>query len=200
MRKILIFALILTVLVYSAGLVRDLWTLQSGVIRLHVVGASDSEADQAVKLQVRDAVNSYLSQRLDGVSDREQALVVLEGELAVLEAISNSVLEEAGFLDRAQVSLEKEAFPLRNYDTFSLPSGVYETLRIRIGAAQGRNWWCVVFPSFCLGAAAENPDAVAAGAGFSQELSGAITGEIEYELRFYFLDCLGQVQNFFHGE
>jgi hypothetical protein len=73
--------------------------------------------------------------------------------------------------------LRKEEFPKREYDTFTLPAGVYDSLRVTIGEGTGRNWWCVVFPSLCIPAASEETKDVAAGAGFSDSLSGAITGE-----------------------
>lgn len=195
MRKILIFVMILMILCYGAGLVRDLESLHEGIIRLHVVGASDAEADQNVKLLVRDAVNAYLETELADVQTVEEANEVIRNDLPELKAVAEQVLREQGFSDTIQVSLEREAFPLREYDTFTLPSGVYRSLRIRIGEAEGRNWWCVVFPSLCLSAAGEDLRDTAAGAGFSDSLTNTLTGEEEYEIRFFLLDWLGQVQN-----
>jgi len=89
---------------------------------------------------------------------------------------------------------------VRNYDTFRLPAGVYESLRIVIGEGEGKNWWCVVFPELCLPATAEGFESVAVGSGFSEALSGALTGETQYEIRFFLLDCFGRLENFFfHG-
>ncbi len=197
MRKLLAISLILAVLMGFWSLVSDLRTLEDGLIRLHVVGASDSKADQAVKLLVRDGVNEYLAELLDGAGTRQEAMDRITQAIPELTWIADSVLEKSGFSQQVHITLTEEAFPRRDYETFSLPAGRYQSLRIRIGEAQGRNWWCVVFPSLCLGAVSE--EALEAGAGFSEELTGTITGEPEYELRFYLLDCLGQLQNFFHG-
>lgn len=194
------FLLILIVLILIAiPLVSDLLTLENSLIRLHVVGASDSEEDQAVKLAVRDAVVSYLSEELADVADVEQAKSELEARLPQIEATANAVLASEGFADTVTVTLTREEFPRRDYDTFSLPAGIYESLRIRIGEAEGRNWWCVVFPSLCVPAMSEDMRSTAAGAGFSEELTDTITNE-DYELRFWLLDCLGSIQNFFHQE
>ena len=105
------------------------------------------------------------------------------------------MLEEAGYDGEAVVTLCKEAFDTRYYDTFTLPAGVYEALRITIGEGAGKNWWCVVFPTFCVPAAGEGFEDVAVDAGFSDALSGALTGEKPYELRFFFLDKLGELEN-----
>ena len=196
MRKILIVTMVLMVILFCSGVLQDLETLHQGVIRLHVVGASNSEQDQNAKLAVKDAVNYYLHDVMQGVSDQNAASGILTRELSNLKTLAEQVLRQHGIQDPVQITLEQEAFPRRDYDTFSLPSGVYESLRIRIGEAEGRNWWCVVFPSLCLPAAGEDLRDTAAGAGFSDTLSNTLTGEAGYEIRFFFLDWLGQIQNF----
>jgi stage II sporulation protein R len=184
---------------YTGGLLADKQTLQQELIRLHVVGASDSAEDQAVKLQVRDAVIASLEHALSDATDMTQARAYIESHLPQIEAAANDALRELGLTDRAVVTFLEEAFPIREYDTFTLPSGVYESLRITIGEGEGKNWWCVVFPSLCFGSTDEVQE-VAAGAGFSDGLTGAVTRKENYRIRFYFLDLLGKVENFFFGD
>ena len=97
---------------------------------------------------------------------------------------------------RAVVTFLKEKFPVREYDSFTLPSGVYESLRITIGDGEGRNWWCVVFPKLCVSAA--SVEDTAAGAGFSEPLTDAITQKQGYRIRFLLLDILGKIENLFY--
>lgn len=172
--------------------------LHDSLIRLHVVGSTDKTEDQAVKLQVRDAVTAWIQTQMRGVETAEEARIFLRDHLEDLEQVANRTLEDSGFSDRASVSFLEEEFPVREYDTFSLPSGVYYSLRIRIGEGQGRNWWCVVFPSLCLGATTQQMQDTAASAGFEEDLTNALTGEDGYEYRFFLLDCLGMLENFFH--
>jgi len=70
-------------------------------------------------------------------------------------------------------------------------------LRISIGRGEGKNWWCVVFPSLCLPSKGEDFQDTAAGAGFPDSLSGALSKDAGYEVRFFLLDCLGWMQNLF---
>ncbi len=200
MRKILkicgISALILVTL-WLIFVAVDRQTLSRDILRLHVVAASDSPADQAVKLEVRDAVTAYLQPKLSAAADADQAAAMLQASLEELTLLARQTLEAQGFSGEVTVTLEEEAFPVRHYDTFSLPSGVYRALRVTIGPGQGQNWWCVVFPGLCTAAAGEDLTDTTAGAGFSDGLSGALTGETTYQLRFYFLDLMGKVQNFF---
>ena len=95
------------------------------IIRLHVVANSDSDADQAVKLCVRDAVLREAQRALSGASDAKQAIAA---QLPALEAAANAELRRQGSGDTACVSFRRELFPTRGYDTFSLPSGVYQSL------------------------------------------------------------------------
>lgn len=192
-RVMICFAL--AALVWCGTLIADRQQLHEELIRLHVVANSDTEADQEVKLQVRDAVINSLEEDLKNVADVEQAKAYIRENLPKIQQIANQTLEAAGFDTQAVVSLCQEAFDTRDYDTFSLPAGVYESLRIVIGEGQGHNWWCVVFPSLCLPATSEGFSDVAQTAGFPDSLNSALTGEEGYELRFYLLDAMGRLEN-----
>ena len=168
------------------------------MIRLHVVGQSNSEKDQSIKLSVRDAVLNTLNEALNDLPDMEQAKQYIASHLPQIEEAANNALRKLGVDSKAVVSFMKEEFPSRDYDTFSLPSGIYQSLRVTIGEGEGRNWWCVVFPTLCMGASVSDVEEVAAGAGFSQELTDTIIGQKEYKIRFYLLDVLGRLENFFH--
>lgn len=187
--------LTLAALIWCGTLIADREKLNEELIRLHVVANSDSEADQAIKLQVRDAVTQSLQEDLAKVADVDEARGYLQENLPKIQTVANQALEAAGCDYEAVVTLCKETFDTRYYDTFTLPAGVYEALRIVIGEGGGHNWWCVVFPSLCIPATSEGFETEAVGAGFSDSLTGALTGEEEYEVRFYLLDALGKLEN-----
>ena len=183
-------------LVWVGMLIADRQKLRQELIRLHVVAASDSKEDQAVKLEVRDAVIGALQRELENFRDVDQAKAYLEENLPKIQTIANEVLHQAGFDRNVTVSLCVEEFTTRFYDTFTLPAGLYESLRIVIGEGEGQNWWCVVFPSLCLPATSEGFEDVACGAGFSDTLTDTLEGD--HEIRFFFLDALGTLENFLH--
>ncbi len=202
MRKILTAVLVLSLLAacsWFGSVLADRQQLSRDVIRLHVVANSDSQQDQAVKLQVRDAVNGYLEHLLSGTEDVQQARGVIMEHLQELETVANETLSRCDMGQSACVSLTEECFDTRRYETFSLPAGVYEALRVTIGQGQGKNWWCVVFPALCTGKSQQEFTDTAAGAGFEEELTGSLTGQGRYEIRFFLLDWLGRLQNFFHS-
>ncbi len=183
-------------LVWFGGVMADSARLREDILRLHVVGASDSEQDQAVKLQVRDAILGSLKDGLEKMSSPEEAYAYVEQMLPKIQETANQVLEAAGFTDQATVSLGQEAFPVREYDTFTLPSGIYQSLRVIIGEGQGHNWWCVVFPQLCMGATSEAFVETANTHNMPDSLTKTLTGD--YEIRFWLLDKLGQLENILH--
>lgn len=178
--------------VFAWGIVTDSRELREGLLRLHVVGASDSAEDQEVKLLVRDAVLASLEDGLQDLTDVDAAVDYVSRMLPKVEAAANRCLAAAGFSDTVAVSLTEEAFPTRDYDNFSLPAGVYRALRVVIGEGEGRNWWCVVFPQLCM--AGEDFVETASVAGLSPELAGTLEGE--YELRFWVLEKWGEMKNY----
>lgn len=188
------FCLLLVSLVWCGTVLADREQLNEGLIRLHVVANSDSGEDQRIKLQVRDAVVESLRGAMADVADVEQAKAYLQENLPKIQKVANETLRSLGCTETAVVSLCREAFDTRYYDTFSLPAGVYEALRITIGEGAGKNWWCVVFPTFCIPATTEGFHDVAAGAGFPDSLNSALTGEEGYEVRFFLLDALGELE------
>lgn len=202
MRKLFKFCVLCLILAgfFSFGTVlADRSALNENLIRFHVVAASDSEEDQSVKLRVRDAVLDAVEGAMRRLPTADQAKEYLSARLNDLENLANKVLEQAGSRDRAKVTLEKEAFSTRQYDTFALPAGVYESLRITIGEGRGQNWWCVVFPSLCMSQTREDLSDTAAGAGFPGTLTDTLEQKKGYEVRFFLLDCLGWIENWIRG-
>ena len=114
--------LIAAMLFWLGGVLTDRQHLSEDLIRLHVVGASDGEEDQRIKLRVRDAIVAYLQDDMQAIRNTQEAKRYLQGKLSDLEQLANSVLNSAGVSDKATVTLGKENFPTRNYDTFSLPA------------------------------------------------------------------------------
>lgn len=158
--------------------------LADKVIRLHVVANSDSPADQELKLRVRDAVLEKGSLYLTGL-DRAEALETLAQALPELGEVAAQTVAREGYDYPVRVSLQEDAFPTKTYSDFALPAGRYTALRVELGAGQGHNWWCVVFPPLCLGSVTETTQETARAAGLSEDEVALITGETQgYVVKF----------------
>lgn len=160
-----LIGLVITLGVSSVtGFMRDCTEIRQEVLRIHILADSDQEADQAVKLQVRDAVLEAINQDFSGDGTLEGTIACLEGEMDHIEETANEVLAEAGMLYQAKAELTEMYFTTREYErdgsTFSMPAGRYQALRITLGSGEGHNWWCVAYPPMCIDAAVEGQAAV----------------------------------------
>lgn len=149
MKKFLLLMITLLSIFLFVGCDKSKPDLASECVRIHIRANSNSSEDQAVKLKVRDAITSYLSQKLEGVKDKEQALATLNGLKQNLVNIANRVLYQSDFDYKASITLSNEHFPDRDYDGYFFPEGNYDALILRLGKGEGDNWWCVAFPPLC---------------------------------------------------
>ncbi len=150
--------------------------LSDKVVRLHVLANSDSEEDQALKLKVRDRILAGAEPLLSSAAGRAEAESLLRDCLPELERAAALEIQNSGYDYAVSIRLEDTVFPTREYEGFTLPAGRYLALRAVIGAGEGRNWWCVVFPPLCAAASAEVPETALA-AGLSPAQVGLITEE-----------------------
>ena len=160
--------------------------LSEGLIRLHVLAVSDDENEQRIKLAVRDSVLAYLEPQLDAAPDVTAARGIISAGLDGIRSAAEAAAEGRP----VTVTLSREYYPTRDYGSFALPAGSYESLRVVLGEGEGHNWWCVVFPPLCL-SAAEAGDALEALGGDSARL---LTGEGEgVVFKFRLLEFWGEL-------
>ena len=154
MTKLLAFILTLAAVLSTVRMETTAAGLPEKLLRLHVLAASDSEADQSLKLRARDAVMDYLTPLLAECQSRREAERIAAENL---HAIAQIAADASG--QTASAGLVRECFGLREYDGFALPAGDYSSLRIELDGGAGRNWWCVVFPPLCAALAGEDENA-----------------------------------------
>ncbi len=164
--------------------------LAEKIIRLHVVAASDTVEDQAVKLRVRDSLLPVIAQATAGCGSAAEAEQALRAAIPALTEAARAAAPG----EEISVTLAEEDFPRRLYDTFSLPAGRYTALRVTLGPGQGHNWWCVAFPALCLPATGEETEQTAVSAGFGREERELMRDDSpRVELKFRCLEWLRSV-------
>ena len=152
----LIFGFICSVFCSMASFDANCEELRDNVLRLHIIANSDSQADQELKLKIRDAVLAQSDVLFDKSTNLDSAINTAKQNLAVYEKIANRVIAEEGLNYRATAKIGKTFFETREYDDFTLPAGEYDALIVEIGEARGKNWWCVIFPGVCVPAQKAN--------------------------------------------
>lgn len=123
--------------------------LAEDVLRFHILANSDSEEDQALKMQVKEEVISYMEESLSDTDDLLTTQVWAENQIEVIEELCVQSIQDKGYDYSVSVTLEESYFPVKTYGDITFPEGEYQALRIEIGQAEGQNWWCCLYPELC---------------------------------------------------
>lgn len=132
--------------------------ISNDVFRLHILANSDSEYDQSGKLKVRDRVLEYSKSLFESAKTKEEAESLISQNLDNITQVAQNELKNLGCDQNVKAEIKKMYFTTRYYDSYTLPSGMYDALRITIGSGKGHNWWCVMYPSICISAASEQDE------------------------------------------
>lgn len=151
--------------------------IASNIIRFHVRAESDSKEDQWLKLQVKEAVLAYISPVLSKSQSVDESRQLLYNESENIRNVAAATLRGLGDESDVNVYFENCYFPMKTYGDMTFPPGEYEAFRVDIGEAQGKNWWCVLYPPLCFVDAVygEVPEES------KEELKGVLTEE-EYSM------------------
>lgn len=154
--------MVLTIIISNIGSVvrdgRELDELRDSVLRLHILADSDSKSDQQLKLMVRDALLDNSEEIFGNADSLEAAEKNARENLGLIKELAEETLRENGCTDSVSAELTDMHFDKRVYGDITMPEGEYRALRVTIGSAQGRNWWCVMYPPLCIPAACEYTD------------------------------------------
>ena len=134
--------------------------IKTDTLRLHIIANSDSDFDQKLKLKVRDRVLEYTGELFAEVSGKTEAEALAEYSSDEIKNIAEEVIAENGADYSVSVEITNMWFETRSYDGFTLPAGDYDAVRIIIGAGEGHNWWCVMYPSVCISGCTDDFDEI----------------------------------------
>ena len=123
--------------------------IANNVLRLHVLANSNSEEDQNLKYKVRDNLLSYMNEICGNWSTKQEAITLVEKSKEKFKQIAIDTIKNEGYYYDVNINIGNFEFPTKDYGDISLPAGFYDALRVEIGEAKGRNWWCVMFPPLC---------------------------------------------------
>ena len=145
----ILISLLVTGIVVNTKQSRMQQDLAKEVFRFHVLANSDSEEDQALKMQVKEAVIAYMKEEIPSSDSVEMTKEWAKSHLDAIVNLAEAVLLEEGYAYEVTAEVTTCDFPEKTYGDITFPSGEYEALRIEIGEAKGQNWWCVVYPNLC---------------------------------------------------
>ena len=148
-----IFIGIFITLVFMLATKSYSYNIQKGiadeVIRLHVLANSDEDYDQQLKIKVKDGIVKMLENELHNSMSKDETRIILLQNLDKIEDKAKEIIEENGYNYNVSAKITFDDFPTKQYGDVVLPAGEYEALKVEIGEAKGKNWWCVMFPPLC---------------------------------------------------
>lgn len=184
----LVFAFIFS---YISPFIQTSENISEEVFRLHILANSDRDDDQQLKLKVRDSVLKESEQLFKESGSLEETINICKNNIGIFQKAAEKCIKENGYDYPVKVYVDKEYFNTREYDTITLPSGIYNALKIEIGEGSGRNWWCVMFPAICLSSATEEEldDYL------SDEEMEIVNSDSKYEVRFKIVEIYEKIKS-----
>ena len=145
---ILLFNLLvfISAITYSNAVFSD---ISDSVFRLHVIANSDTQEDQDLKLKVRDSILEYINNTTTNINSKEEFINYAQSHIEELKNVAETRIKQEGYSYKVNVEIGNFPFPTKTYGNITFPSGNYDGLKIKIGKAEGQNWWCVMFPPLC---------------------------------------------------
>ncbi len=156
----LLLPILLLLSIFCLGSVakRDQKAISKQVLRLHIVGNTNSEVDQNLKLLVRDSILTKHKTVFAEADNRSDAILCAKQSIPQIKNTAEQTLQKHGCFAPVTVQVEETTFPTKHYGSVSLPAGRYTAVNVRIGNADGENWWCVLYPPLCLTEGTLNAD------------------------------------------
>lgn len=169
-------------------------SLAGKILRFHILSNSDSDNDQNVKKEVRDAVGQMLRPLLAESENLSETKEIVEAHMGEIVDTAETALAAEGFDYGAKAEIATVEFPVKTYGAYTFPAGEYEALEITLGEGKGHNWWCVLYPNMCFQGSVyevtENDSGEALREVLTAEEYAQVFDSGDYEVRFKFLDFL----------
>lgn len=151
-KRVFILLLLLTLFIFVSALsyvTAVSQDIKDSVFRLHVIANSDSNEDQNLKLKVRDSLLEYMNDLAKNCTSKEEVVQIAKDHQEEFKQIAEKVISDNGYSYPVSIKIGDSDFPTKTYGDISLPAGTYDALKVQIGEAKGKNWWCVMFPPLC---------------------------------------------------
>lgn len=186
-----LFLVFVFVFSYIAPFIETSENISDQVFRLHILANSDSAEDQQLKLKVRDEILKKGETVFASSNSLEETIELCKNNIALFQQTAEQCLKDNGSDYDVKVYVDKEYFNTREYDEITLPSGIYNALKIEIGQGKGHNWWCVMFPAICLSSVTDDE----LNKYLSEDEQKLVNSDSKYEVRFKIVEIYEKVKS-----
>ena len=184
----LILSLSISIIYSSVSFAKTCEEIRNDVFRLHILANSDSDEDQQLKYKVRDYIIKQTADKLN-LTSKEQAIAWSQDNIDYIKQLALEEIHRNGYNYNVEVNIEEIYFATRQYGHLTLPAGQYMALRIEIGEAKGKNWWCVLFPQLCIPSSLKSDEA---GDNFSDDQLEILQNGEKYKIGFWLVELFSK--------
>ncbi len=151
MKKFIISLCIIFTVIFIS---KDKIVIPKEALRIRIIASSNEKKDQDIKLDVKNNIENDIYHLLKEVENVEDARNVIKNNIPNIDNKINKVLDK--YQETYKLNYGYNYFPSKEYKGIKYDEGLYESLVVTIGEGKGDNWWCVMFPPFCLMEAEQN--------------------------------------------
>ena len=150
MKKIILVLVLFTVISVISDLKLQKIVIPKEAIRFRVIANSDSNTDQELKLKVKDNLNNELQNILKNSNSIDESRFLIKNNIKKLSNSISNTLSYNNSTESFTINYGNNYFPEKEYQGVSYKEGEYESLVVKLGKGEGKNFWCVLFPPLCL--------------------------------------------------
>lgn len=151
-----LFLILLLFITIITGCADDQVIIPKDAIRFRVLANSNSPYDQKLKEQVRDSLQKELYGVLKSSKSLDEARIIINNNMNNFKNILDDEMKDQPYSYTIDFGMHE--FPEKTYKGVTYDAGTYESLLVTLGAGEGNNWWCVLFPPLCLIEAEESTE------------------------------------------
>ena len=151
MKKFIISLFIIGTILFIS---KDKIVIPKEALRIRIIASSNEKKDQDIKIEVKNNIEYDIYNLLKAAENIEEARNIIENNIDDIDNRVDQVLTK--YHETYKLNYGYNYFPAKEYKGIKYDEGLYESLVVTIGEGKGDNWWCVMFPPFCLMEAEEN--------------------------------------------
>lgn len=158
MKYIPYFLIVLVLYTLISSMLKNQNIISEEAIRIRVIANSNSYYDQDIKMEVKEEITEDMYELLKDVKGVDQARDVINDNLNSIDNNIDLLLKSKKYNLGYDINFGYNYFPKKIYKGIEYKDGYYESLVVTLGAGEGDNWWCVLFPPICMIEATDSDD------------------------------------------
>ena len=151
MKKFIISLCIICTILFIS---KDKIVIPKEALRIRIIASTNDKKDQDIKYEVKDGIEKDIYNLLKDTKSIAEARDIIENNLDNIDNKVSNILNK--YKETYKLNYGYNYFPAKEYKGIEYEEGLYESLVVTIGEGKGDNWWCVMFPPFCLMEAENN--------------------------------------------